>query len=120
MQDSVVGGNVHTGNIVHNHYHAAPQPVVQQTHTVVHQTHTPAVAYVPQTAQKGITEAYLMWFFLGIFGGHRFYLGHVGIGILYLCTCGGFFIGWFIDAFLMPELVMQANNPNLVGQHPYH
>lgn len=26
MQDSVVGRDMHTGNVIHNHYHAAPQP----------------------------------------------------------------------------------------------
>ncbi len=31
MQDSVVGGNVHTGNVIHNHYHGAP-PVQETTY----------------------------------------------------------------------------------------
>jgi hypothetical protein len=26
MQDSVVGRDMRTGNVIHNHYHAAPQP----------------------------------------------------------------------------------------------
>jgi TM2 domain-containing membrane protein YozV len=116
MQDSVVGGNVHTGNVVHNHYHAAPQPVVQQVpvQAVVQQTYAPAATYIPPTGSKDVVVAYLMWFFLGLIGGHRFYLGHVGMGILYLFTFGGFGIGWVIDALIMPQLVHQANNPNQV------
>jgi uncharacterized membrane protein YhaH (DUF805 family) len=31
MQDSVVGGNVHTGNVIHNHYHGTP-PVQETTY----------------------------------------------------------------------------------------
>ena len=31
MQDSVVGGNVHTGNVIHNHYHVTP-PVQETTY----------------------------------------------------------------------------------------
>ena len=114
MQDSVVGGNLHTGNVVHNHYHAAVQPVVQQvpTQAVVQQTYTPAATYIPQTESKEVVVAYLLWFFLGLFGGHRFYLGHVGLGILYLFTFGGLGIGWIIDALMMPQLVRQANNPH--------
>ena len=36
---------------------------------------------------------------LGYVGGHKFYEGKIGTGILYLFTCGFFFIGAFIDFF---------------------
>lgn len=47
-------------------------------------------------------------FFLCLFTfcGHKFYEGKVGMGILYLCTCGLFGIGWIID------LVSLAMKPN--------
>lgn len=48
---------------------------------------------------KGV--AYLLWFFLGILGVHKFYLGKVGMGILYLFTFGLLGIGWFIDLFTL-------------------
>ena len=41
--------------------------------------------------------AFLLCFFLGVFGAHKFYEGKVGMGILYLFTAGLFGIGAFID-----------------------
>lgn len=29
--------------------------------------------------------------------GHKFYEGKIGMGIIYILTCGLFFIGWIID-----------------------
>ena len=47
------------------------------------------------------TVALILWFFLGMFGVHRFYVGKIGSGILYLCTVGLFGLGWFVDLFLL-------------------
>ncbi len=41
--------------------------------------------------------AFLLCFFLGGFGAHKFYEGKAGLGILYLFTFGLFGIGWLID-----------------------
>lgn len=41
--------------------------------------------------------AFLLCFFLGIVGAHKFYEGKTGMGILYLFTGGLFGIGWIID-----------------------
>lgn len=41
--------------------------------------------------------ALMLCIFLGYFGAHKFYEGKVGMGILYLLTCGLFGIGWFVD-----------------------
>jgi TM2 domain-containing membrane protein YozV len=35
----------------------------------------------------------------GFLGGHRFYAGKVGTGLLFLLTGGFLFIGWIIDIF---------------------
>ncbi|MBN2378466.1 TM2 domain-containing protein [candidate division WOR-3 bacterium] len=58
---------------------------------------------------KKVWAAYLLWFFLGIFGAHRFYLGHIGVGLAQLFTAGGAGIWWIIDVFLIPSRVEQAN-----------
>ena len=46
---------------------------------------------------KSRVTALLVCFFFGALGIHYFYVGRVGMGILYLCTLGFFGIGWFID-----------------------
>lgn len=39
-------------------------------------------------------------FFLGVLGIHRFVVGKIGTGVLYLLTGGLFGIGWIVD-FIM-------------------
>ena len=58
---------------------------------------------------KGI--AYLLWLIsiFGWLGFHRFYLGKIGTGILYICTVGLFGIGAFIDLFTLGSKVEQYN-----------
>ncbi len=62
---------------------------------------------------KGV--AYLLWFFLGIFSAHRFYLGKTGSAILYLLTGQIFGIGWLVDLFLLSGMVDQYNTQNEVN-----
>ncbi len=56
---------------------------------------------------KGV--AYLLWFFLGMFSAHRFYLEKNGTGILYLLTFQLFGIGWLIDLFILGGMVDKYN-----------
>lgn len=53
--------------------------------------------------------AYLLWFFLGFVGVHKFYVNKIGIGILYIFTAGLFVIGWLIDLFTLPSQVRKYN-----------
>jgi hypothetical protein len=63
-----------------------------------------------------VTTAYVLWFFLGILGVHRFYLGRTWSGVLFLFSLGIFGIGWIVDAFLIPQMVEEEN---LLGDEPY-
>ena len=45
--------------------------------------------------------AVLLCFFLGFLGGHKFYEGKAGMGILYILTCGLFGIGAIIDFIVL-------------------
>ena len=46
---------------------------------------------------KSRLAALVICFFFGVFGGHYYYVGKIGTGILYLFTFGLFGIGWLID-----------------------
>ena len=66
--------------------------------------------------KKTALVAYLLWFFLGLFGAHNFYLGRTGVAvaqlILSLILVGMVItIFWvLVDAFLIPSWVRQQNN----------
>ncbi len=61
---------------------------------------------------------YILWIF-GFLGAHRFYFGKPLSGTLYLFTLGLFFIGWFVDLFLMPMLEESADRRYLEGEKNY-
>jgi len=95
-----------------------------------------AVAPVVMQPVKSTGVAYLLWFFLGWLGIHKFYLNQTGLGILYLVlnlggwaaviTVLGMIIGvpmlivWailmIIDIFLIPDRVNQMNGTSQVVQ----
>ncbi len=93
--------------------------MANDTHTMLHY----------EAAKKSTGIAYLLWFFFGSIGGHRFYLGRTGsaVGMLVLLVLSALFsivgIGLFgflalviwliIDAFLIPGIVSEFNT-NLV------
>lgn len=56
---------------------------------------------VPGVSRSSRTTALLLCIFLGGAGAHRFYVGKVGTGILYLCTLGLCGIGWVVDLILL-------------------
>lgn len=74
---------------------------------------------------KSAVAAYLLWFFLGSFGAHRFYMGRTGsafgmLGLLVAsCVLSVFAIGligfpilgiwWLVDAFLINTWLKQPS-----------
>jgi TM2 domain-containing membrane protein YozV len=77
-----------------------------------------------QQDTKSMTVAYVLWFFLGSFGAHRFYMGRngSGFGMLGLCLGSmlltlvligvvGFLalgVWWVVDAFLIPKWMSEV------------
>ena len=55
--------------------------------------------------KKSTAATWLLWLFLGGFGGHRFYLGRIGTGIAMLFTLGGLGIWWLVDIFLISGML---------------
>ena len=55
--------------------------------------------------------AYLLWFLclLGVCGAHRFYVGEIGWGVVYLVTFGFCGVGQLIDLFTIPGMVRRRN-----------
>ena len=42
----------------------------------------------------------IVCFFFGGLGVHKFMKGKIGLGILYLCTAGLFYVGWAVDTII--------------------
>ncbi len=61
--------------------------------------------------RKDVTAAILLAFFLGSFGAHRFYMGEIGLGFLYILFCWTFIphIIALVECFFLPDRVRQYN-----------
>ena len=73
-----------------------------------------------ESSRKSTGVAYLLWFFLGGFGAHRFYLGRTGTAVAQLLLL---LLGWLpmmlgyvvlgiwvlVDAFLIPGMIREEN-----------
>jgi TM2 domain-containing membrane protein YozV len=55
------------------------------------------------------TVAWLLLTFLGLFGGHRFYMGKILSGLLYLLTGGLFLIGYVYDYWTLNQQITDIN-----------
>ena len=53
------------------------------------------------TTEKKILPAFLMCFFVGVLGIHRFYVGKIGTGIAQLLTFGGLGIWTLVDLIML-------------------
>jgi TM2 domain-containing membrane protein YozV/predicted transcriptional regulator len=60
--------------------------------------------------------AYLLWFLsgFGALGFHRFYLGKIPTGLLWMCTGGLGMFGAIYDFFTLPGQVREANIRNAI------
>ena len=60
--------------------------------------------------------ALLICIFLGWLGGHKFYEGNAGMGVVYLLTFGLFCIGWLIDIFTYVGKMSQPGDTYTLGR----
>ena len=81
--------------------------------------------------KKSLAVSYLLWFFLGFPGFHRFYMARTGsaivmlvlfvissvLSVILLAPIAWFVLGvwWFVDLFLIPGIVRQYN-AGVIGQ----
>jgi restriction system protein len=75
-------------------------PIEREKNMTV-QNNVPVTVYAVNTSNKKKSTALWLCIFLGLFGGHYFYVGRFGKGILYLFTGGLFAFGWIIDIFVI-------------------
>lgn len=51
------------------------------------------------TSPKSKAVVLPLCIFLGMFGVHRYYVGKIGTGVIWMLTAGFFGIGWIVDIF---------------------
>jgi TM2 domain-containing membrane protein YozV len=59
--------------------------------------------------KKSTGTTWLLWFFLGSLGVHRYYLGRIGSGVAMTLTLGVFGLWTLIDIFLINGMINKKN-----------
>ncbi|MBE0313558.1 TM2 domain-containing protein [Xanthomonas citri pv. punicae] len=59
--------------------------------------------------KKSTATTWILWFFLGNIGAHRYYLGKIGTGVAMTLTLGCFGIWTLIDIFLNNGMINKKN-----------
>jgi len=98
--------------------HAAPSHSVGPPRSAMHQPMSAGPAMMP--AAKSVGLGYLLWFacLFGACGIHRLYAGKIVTGVIWLLTGGLFFVGQFVDLFLLPSMIRMTNLERaLIARH---
>lgn len=68
-----------------------------------------SVASIRMAQFKDPTMALILSVIVGSLGVDRFYIGDVGLGVGKLLTCGGAYIWWLIDIFMIQDATKRKN-----------
>ena len=71
-------------------------------------------------SSKSKSTTFLLCYFFGVLGVHRFYLGKLLTGILMLLTVGGFVIWWLVDLYRIITGRFKDKQGNVLGNAPPH
>lgn len=72
--------------------------------------------YEASASEKRLAPAFLLNFFFGFLGIHRFYVGKIGTGLLQLVTLGGFGLWALVDHFILAWGCFKDKAGNRVSQ----
>ncbi len=102
--------------VIHKHIYVYDEPAPQKT--IVKEVVREVIKEVPYTpiSSKSRLTALILCIFLGWIGGHRFYAGKIGTGLLYLFTFGFWGIGVFIDFILIAMGQFREKNGLLISK----
>lgn len=74
-----------------------PQIVINNANNNTNTNNNNVTAAFKQMKECNKWVAFFLCLFLGFIGGHKFYEGKIGMGILYIFTCGLLGIGVLVD-----------------------
>lgn len=66
-------------------------------------------------SSKSWYATFFLCLFLGELGIHRFYVGKIGTGILWLLTGGLFGVGWFVDLIIIITQNFKDKSEKIIG-----
>jgi len=68
-----------------------------------------------QAGHLDYTLAWILLTFLGVFGIHRFYMGKIVTGLIYLLTGGLFGLGILFDFWTLNDQISRVNHAYMIG-----